>query len=772
MKSGAFCHIAVIFELKTTDAGSIQVGMLADSTVTQPGTPVDAAKERIQQGPVPDWVVPCSFPADFTAKPPGQITYLLWARQLHAEKRQEYTHVAMRLETIQAIQRQSEWRIDFDPRRQRVTVHWIRIHRGEEQFDQTRLDNLRAAPGGSDGRQTLLLLLEDVRAGDILEWCYTVEDRPILMAGQCASFFALPEGAPLGKLFVSLRFNGSRMMKWKSSAKDLAPVEAQGKSEVHWVWARENIPGLLREENTPEWHVTRPWIQVSDCPDWGTVAAEFATAWNDSQEGAAANAVPGEPPAQSGILEQAEKAIHLVQDEYRCLGQDSQLDGEPPAPPEIVTRRRFGSSKDLSFLLVQSLRGLGIDARLILVNTTLRGSLRDLLPDPALFDHVLVELQVGPDRRWIDATVKGQGGGLLNRVVRDFGVGLPVSRGSPGLVTAPAPSVAASAYEIKESILLDTTGSPSLLGIVVSARGSHAEYFRGDFESLGAEAVSRRRLQMCIDRFGAGTRVGPLEYRDDRKANEFFLAEIFEIKDFLQADAKSGWFKIELGDDVMSGLLKLPESTSRRAPFALPYPCDATHTFEVYCMALVPGVVPDRTIDNPWFQFTWTRKMMAGNWAVQSSLWTLIDAVPAGRIEEYRDSVQEIRAQSALSLLVPAGLERPHQRSDFGTLPPCWESTGAARRTPVTPAVDLTEESTGNIAASEAPSEESGNVRLKRRKRHRRRRHAKKSTLIWGACLAGVLLVLLILFILELAKGAERALPPPADQPSVVPTAQ
>jgi hypothetical protein len=44
--------------------------------------------------------------------------------------------------------------------------------------------------------------------------------------------------------------------------------------------------------------------------------------------------------------------------------------------------------------------------------------------------------------------------------------------------------------------------------------------------------------------------------------------------------------------------------------------------------------------------------------------------------------------------------------------------------------------------------------------------------LIWGACLAGVLLVLLILFILELAKGAERALPPPADQPSVVPTAQ
>ncbi len=386
---------------------------------------------------------------------------------------------------------------------------------------------------------------------------------------------------------------------------------------------------------------------------------------------------------------------------------------------------------------------------------------------PGLFNHVVVEFEALGERRWIDATVTGQGGGPLNRVIPDYGVGLRVARDSAGLVSAPAATVPSSAYEIKESILLDTSGAPSRLGVVVSARGSYAEDFRREFESQGTEAISRRRLQMCIDRFGAATRVGALEYRDDPRANEFFLAEILEINDFLRADAKPGWYKLEVPDDLVSGLLKLPESTTRRAPFALTYPCDATHTFEVYCVALAPGVPQERTLDNPWLQFTRMRKVLAGNWIVQSTLWTLTDAVPPEGMEKYRESVQEIRAQSAWSLLVPAGLARPHQRGDFGTLPAAWDSAGAAKRTPlIAPAVP-TQESSGNVATVRTPSEEPGQVRYKRRKRHRRRRHAKKSTLIWGAVLAGALLVLLIIFLIALTNSAQRMLPQPA--PSATP---
>ncbi len=447
--------------------------MLTDSIPTQQGSPADAAKERIQSGPLPDWVVPCSFATDFKPEMPGQITYLLCDKQLHAEKHQEFTHVAVRLETIQAVQRESEWRLDVDPRHQQITVHSIKVHRGQEQFDQTRLDNLHPTSGRKDGRHTLVLLLEDVRPGDILEWSYTVEDRPAVMAGHCACFFAPPEAAPLGKLFFLVRFDASRPMKWKSSAKDLAPAEGFGKNDVQWVWARENVAGSVPEENTPEWHMTPPWIQVSDCTTWEAVAADIAAAWNEGQESAAIKAMAQQMAAgPGGILEHAEKAIHMVQDEYRYLPEEAELCGEAPVAAETVARRRFGNGKDLTFLLVELLRGLGLSARAVLVNTKWRKSVRDLLPAPGLFNHIVVEFEARGERRWVDATVKGQGGGLLNRVIPDFGVGLPIARVSSGLVPAPAYSAPSSAYEIKESILLDTSGAPSLLGVVVAARGS------------------------------------------------------------------------------------------------------------------------------------------------------------------------------------------------------------------------------------------------------------------------------------------------------------
>jgi len=39
---------------------------------------------------------------------------------------------------------------------------------------------------------------------------------------------------------------------------------------------------------------------------------------------------------EGGILQQTEKAIQLVQDQYRYLALDEELDGQPPTAPEVV----------------------------------------------------------------------------------------------------------------------------------------------------------------------------------------------------------------------------------------------------------------------------------------------------------------------------------------------------------------------------------------------------------------------------------------------------
>jgi hypothetical protein len=766
------------FGLSLPDRHSIPVGMLSDITDPRKGEVPDGGKERLEIGPLPDWVVLCGFRLDFKAKQPGHTTILLWSKQVNAEKCQTHVHVVLRLETIQAVERHSHWRLEVLPQTQRITLHWIKVHRNGRVFDHATVEKLQPAQRelegpASAGRTAWGILLEDVRPGDLLEWSYTVQETPLLRPDRFAFFFAVPSDAPLAKFHFSVQFQDDSALGWKSSAAELQPVESEGKWGAKWTWERES-PLLARpEENTPEWHVEYPWIQVSDWEDWETVGTAFAEAWEEERADADIGAVAKEISVeQGGILQQIEKAIHLVQEEYRHLPMED-LARQTPAAPGVVVRRRFGNALDLSFFLSRLLNQLGATARPVLVNTAFRKSLTEMLPMPELFNHVVVEYQARGERRWVDATAQGQGGGSLNRIIPDYGVGLLVARNSARLVAGPSASIATNACEIKESLLLDTEGAVSLLAVNVTARGRQAEELRREFETHGAETMARRRLQLCMDRFTDAQRTGPMEYRDDRAANEFFLAETFAVKDFLKADAKAGWYKLEVSDDFAAGVLKLPDPGGRRTPFALPYPSNLAHVFEVHCVALPPAIMQERTIDSLWLQYTRQRKTLAGYWTVTSTLTTLADAVPPERIDEHRETVREIRAQSTWAVLAPAGQGRPHQRSDFGKMPVSWDAAGAT--TPVL-RVDMAEEpphtptstgshsrgregSKGGAASTGASVAASGPVRYKRRKRHRRRHQATKKDLVWQAVLAGVLMVVLLLLALSLAESTDRWFP-------------
>jgi hypothetical protein len=747
--------------------------MLAESVALPQGNILDAAKERIHIGPAPDWIVPCSFRLDFKPKQPGHVSYLLSCKQLHAEKRQTFVHTAIRLETTQAVQNEAQGRLPFEPRTQQFTLHRLKIHRGQTVFDRTALENLRCVQRETDGfispsHLTLLLLLEDVRPGDVLELSYTVEEQPLLLGEYCSCLFPLPEGAPLGKLYFSVRFKEDRDFDWKSSSPDLEPVEKLQKGETQLIWARDHFPGVRAEENTPPWHISYPWIQVSDCPDWETVSAAFAEAWDVEKADADLAAIAPEIAAgEIGILQQTEKAIQLVQDQCRYLAVDEELDGQPPASPEVVARRRYGDRKDLSVLLMVLLKRLGLEARLVLVNTNFRKSLADLLPAPSLFNHIVVEYKARGETRWVDATAKGQGGGSLKRIVRDFGVGLPVARAGSDLIEAPAPARESNVYQVKESVLVDTAGAASILGIVVTARGSQAEELRREFESHGAEAVERRRLQMCVDRFIDVKRVGALEFRDNRTDNEFFLAEVFEIKNFLKEDAQSSWCKMDVSAEVVANLLPLPISAVRHGPFALAYPCHVVHILEVYCVSLPPAIIQQRTIENHWLQFTRMRKTLAGNWTVTTTLSTLSDAVPPDGIDEYREAVREIRAQSSWTMQVPAGQTRPHQRSDFGRLPAGWEATSGAfpplvkteppkKTAPPATSQRSQPQSEGALASSDPAAPTPGGprveIRYRRKKRHRRRSRESRKAILWQAVVGSVMVVILLLLAIEFFK--------------------
>jgi hypothetical protein len=715
------------------------------------------ARERISVGPVPAWVVSCPFDADFKAKGASQVTHLFVSRQIHAENRQTHYHLAMRLETRQAVQHQSQWQLQFEPRTQLVTLHWIKIRRGEQEFDHTDLGKIRLLQREEGlerfvihGWCTLLLLLEDVRPDDIIESCYTIETQPRLLPGNFAAFFTLPQGIPVGKFHFSLRFNESRPMKWKSASADLQPTEQRENGNVVWVWTGENYEEPGPEPNTPDWYISCPWIQISDCPDWGTVAVAIAKAWKTESDDTVLAEIAKEIADQEpDFLPRVEKAIQLVQDEYRYLSVNIELGGQVPTAPGIVARKRYGDCKDLSFLLVHLLKRLGISARPILVNTQLRKSLATMLPMDGLFNHAVVEYEVQGQTRWVDATMKQQGGGVLNRFIPDYGVGLPVDLTSTRLIESPRAPVQASRYELKETILLDTTGAPSFISVVLHTKGSHAEVLRQQFEKSGVEGVAGERLQLCTNRFTSAKRIDTLEYRDDRAANEFVLAEVFEINGFLSAHQKQGMCRFRFPNNLVVHTLQMPEKSARRTPFSLPYPCNIVHTVVVEASTLQPMGIRRHNVESPFVKFNRSHKCLHRFWSMTLTLSTLVDAVPPDRIDEHRATVEDIWQRSLWEITLPVGYPHPVKRKDFGSLPPAPRNLTAyiaepqQNPMPVLPASIQTANGRDMIGRNQ-PS----NQPVKhRRKKHSRHGENRKKTWLPVAIILLILLILVIIII-------------------------
>ena len=108
--------------------------MLIDAKPAQNPDTFAAAREKLRVGPLPDWVFPNQPDYGFAPKPaklPSPTTLLLWSVQTHSEHQTAHVHMAIRLETMQAVQEESQWRLEFEPQKEMVTVHWIKIRRGD-----------------------------------------------------------------------------------------------------------------------------------------------------------------------------------------------------------------------------------------------------------------------------------------------------------------------------------------------------------------------------------------------------------------------------------------------------------------------------------------------------------------------------------------------------------------------------------------------------------------------------------------------------------------
>lgn len=650
-------------------------------------------RERVTVAPPAEWVSPCAAAAPAAEAGAGSNAILLIDSRHHAARRENYERLVYQLDTMQEVHHAAQWKRSFDPQVEQLTIHALIVRRGGTARDHARPEAIRLLQREEsldrlviDGWLTAMVLLEDVRLGDIVDVSYSIRTTPRLLPERYWLHARVPAHLPLHRFRLEVRFPTSEAMRWKSSADDFAPSVQEVGGETIWTWSVDDAPVIEPEPGVPGWLRLERWLQVSDIASWGEVAAGTMAAWTEQFDSPELLRLADEIAAAAATpVERGSRALTFIQDEIRYLSVDTGLGGQLPAAPATVLRRRFGDCKDKSFLATHLLRLLGIPARTVLVNTGQRQAVGDLLPMPDAFNHAIVEYEIDGKRRWADTTLTQQGGGALARSVPDFRRGLPIAPEATELVDQPPGPDTRDVTNLHETFFVDTAFGVSTLRVLLTTRGREADALRRRFALEGAEAVTRERLDHYRAAFPHLERVGALEWRDDRERNEFLLGEIFDGAHLLVPGPNQETAVFTFSTGVIRSLLAAPNTIRRIHPLAVAHPCRVEHRIVIESPSIQRGAVTARKSPGFPFQLSCTTTPQPGRCTVHFSFRTTVDAVPPEKFESYRKKIQEVWDWTTIHYELPTGVTVPWSNRQHAQLLPRPRPPAAAVHLPASP---------------------------------------------------------------------------------------
>ncbi len=638
----------------------------------------EAPWSRVEFAPPAAWVEAETYDENIPAKDGAHLTHLLWARQVDAGTGRSFHATALRLETALAVQHESQWNLAFDPRTQRVTLHWLRVVREGRRIDQLDRARVRLIQRENqleklviDGTWTLLTVLEDVRPGDVLESAFSLEAHHPIRGEGCEVFFGVPPQAVVGRFRLTVNLPAGAGLAWRAAADAPARVEetlpAGGR---RWVWAGAQTEPREPEVNQPSQFLDHVWVQVSDLASWAELSQLTATAWARVGEGGEWAEHPALARPERVDAAAVNTLVERLQDDFRYLSVALDAGGWIPAAPAVVARRRYGDCKDLAWLAATVLRRWGVAARPILVGTGLRGALAELLPMAGLLNHAILEVEVDGVARWFDLTERGQGGDFAGRAVGWFEQGVPVEAGVAGLRSQPGER-SLGVYALRETLLLDTTRDGlSLAEQRVRAEGWQADNLRRARLGSGAEEFAKARENDALRRYGKVKRLGEVEWRDDRAANICELVEVFEIARAVYPDERGQRALFDVPPNLVTQGFVVPDDKARRGPWSMPFPCELRHEIEVRAPSMTAGGARRRRWDEAEFLGTVDEPRKKGIWSKCVRFTVRAEAVKPERITPYRRQLEEFFRETGWRIFLPWGQARPHRPDNFGRLQP------------------------------------------------------------------------------------------------------
>ncbi len=614
-----------------------------------------AAASPVAIEPPPAWVEPLEVPV--VALPQGpvrpSVQYLLVDDQVQLEGGlARYADLAFRIVSPAGLDELSRLEVSFHPAYEELVLHEVMIHRDGVWHDRLERAELQVIQPEFelhqhivDGSRMLVVVLPDVRVGDVLRYRYTIEGHNPVFGDELGLGFDLAWGVPAGLRRVRLLFDPADPPWVKAHGLAVMPEQSPGELSL----TLTNLPALQGEPLTPLDVDPFPWLQVSTWADWSEVTDWALALYELPAEQDAAEALAAElratHPSDSTFVT---AATSWVQDEVRYWGAEIGTGSHRPRTPDQVIERRWGDCKDKSLLLATLLRSQGVEAWPALVSSSERSGVSRWHPSALAFDHVIAAIELDGELLFVDPTRNLQGGGITERWLPRFGEALLIREGEGAL----RPVRAVPMGELRTVRRYDLGAEPATRVEEIAWGGSWADVQRA--ENHDAAAPDMGGVPAGDDVHGV---------QDDRKANVLTRRRAGEHPGYTW-DAETGqdWFGAESLEQVQA----LPlVSAPRVFPLALQLGYRAIEGIEIAAPDLTGFPQPSVDLDTPWFRWRQTSELADGVLIVEHELEVLADRVEPEDLDAYLAAAQQVHAASVYWAERPRSLL---ERLDAGEL--------------------------------------------------------------------------------------------------------
>ena len=666
--------------------------------------PRDASGRRtFSVAHVPSWVTPVAADRDAPAPEegvPDGVWLLLVDQQISVgpQGSSRYQHYARKVISSGGIEEAASLELEFDPSYEKLVIHHIHVERDGQIIDALRPREIKVIQQEKDlsrrlynGTLSALAFLHDVRVGDVIDYAYTVTGDNPIFGGRLVAGTDLEFDTPVHDLRYRVLFPAARSLYYKVhtpwSAPSPPPLAAEPAVRHlgpvdEYTWRARDLAAISTDGDVPTWYDPYAWVQLSEFESWADVArwAESLYPAADPKGGLVGALVARLQAEHAGDEERLLAAIRFVQDDVRYLGFELGVGTHQPQAPEAVLARRYGDCKDKALLLVTLLRVLGSEAWPALVHTDARHAIRDWLPSPLAFDHVIVEFRAQNHDYWVDATHSLQRGTLATWQNPSFGRALVVRDGTTELTEVPLEKPGGADAEpgisVEEHYRIEDYRSPVHLEVVTRYRGAEADEMR---ENLGATPVAdlgKEYLNFYAQDDPRIEAEGPPVLADDPVANTITTTERYLVPDFWKGRRR------ELRAWAVGKYLGKPRVTRRTMPLALPYPLSVRQITRVDLPERWRITDESQAVEDEAVRYRYAVRLEGGRaLTLDRRLETLGDHVEVAHLGKYLAALEEIDKSIGFSL------ERAEPAvegsgADAGAAPAPPRSAAASRGSP------------------------------------------------------------------------------------------